>query len=171
MNKPAVCMVICVTIIIATVSGLAGELQPYQVIEVERNNTLKVSSTSCGKSQIKLIGVSIPGRNKQFFNKESTTFLDKLVQGQIWVEVDNQKCGPHNRLFGYVYLTDDKRPSNMINAMLLSMGYAKVLYYYPQNNEYMDLFVELEDTAQRLQLGIWNEKLNKEPTGPSCGCS
>ncbi len=88
--------------------------------------------------------------NPQPFSLDAKEFNHKLVKGKnIRVEFDIKKTDRYGRLLGYCFLGDI-----FVNAKLIEEGYA-VLYTFPPNVKYVDLFIQAQKKAQRMKKGLW----------------
>ncbi|MFH1519555.1 MAG: thermonuclease family protein [Candidatus Omnitrophota bacterium] len=93
------------------------------------------------------------------FSLEAKEFNRKLVEGKnIRIEFDIEKTDRYGRLLGYCFVDDI-----FVNAKLIEEGYA-VLYTWPPNLKYVDLFVESQDKARRLGKGLWSSFLTIDHT-------
>lgn len=164
-------LVVClVSLLIFPAPTLGSDLKSYEVTGIDDGDTIDVQTVNrCEENQIRYIGVNTPEQGKLFY-QQAKTFNSRLVGKTVWVETDEDICGPYDRLLGYVYLTDDKRRSNMVNAMLVAMGYATESYYAP-NDKYRDLFVQLEKTAKKLGLGLWPNGNGNGNGNGTCNCT
>jgi len=134
-------------------------LQDYSKIEVSEvidGDTVRLSN---GKL-LRYIGLDTPEirvkRNGQFiyspqpFSQEAKEYNRNLVEGRrIRVEFDTTKQDRYGRLLGYCFVDEV-----FVNAKLIEEGYA-VLYTYPPNVKYVDLFVKLQKAARKERRGLW----------------
>ena len=60
----------------------------------------------------------------------------------------------YDRLFAYVYLEDE-----MLNKMLLELGYARVMTIQP-NVKYCDVFIIAQRQAKDANQGFWKDFYN-----------
>ena len=128
-----------------------------RVLEVIDGDTIKLSN---GRS-LRYIGLDTPeirikdksGNFKylpQPFSLEAKEFNRKLVEGKnIRVEFDIEKTDRYGRLLGYCFV--DK---TFVNAKLIEQGYA-VLYTYPPNVKYVELFIDAQKKARKRKKGLW----------------
>lgn len=88
--------------------------------------------------------------NPQPFSLEAKEYNRKLVEGKpVRIEFDITKTDRYGRLLGYCYVDD-----TFVNAKLIEQGYA-VLYTFPPNIKYTDLFADLQRKARNQRKGIW----------------
>ncbi len=108
--------------------------------------------------KVRLIGVDTPEtvhpqKPVEFFGKEASDFVRKLLEGQkVKLEYDVQEKDHYGRALAYVYLED----GTFLNAELVKKGYAQVMTV-PPNVKFSDLFLDLQKDARERNLGLWNE--------------
>jgi micrococcal nuclease len=86
----------------------------------------------------------------QPYSLEAKEYNRHLVEGKVVkVEFDLNKYDKYGRLLGYCFVEDI-----FVNAKLIEEGYA-VLYTYPPNVKYADLFVNLQNQARDKKKGLW----------------
>ena len=86
----------------------------------------------------------------QPFSLEAKEYNRSLVEGKpLRIEFDVEKRDRYGRLLGYCFVGD-----TFVNGKLVEAGYA-VLYTYPPNVKYTDLFIQLQRKAQRSKKGLW----------------
>ena len=128
-----------------------------KVIEVIDGDTVKLSNGRL----LRYIGLDTPEvriKNKggnfkyqpQPFSLEAKEFNRKLVEGKlIRIEFDIEKTDRYGRILGYCFLDNV-----FVNARLIEQGYA-VLYTYPPNVKYVELFIEAQKKAREAKNGLW----------------
>lgn len=116
--------------------------------------------------RVRLLGVDTPEtvhptKGVQPYGKEASNFTkESLTAKNVWLEYDRNPTDRYNRHLAYVWLAKPERideetiRSNMFNAKLLALGYAKVMIIKP-NNKYADLFNKIQDEAKKAKAGIW----------------
>lgn len=67
----------------------------------------------------------------------------------VRLEKDISEVDKYGRLLRYVYVED-----LFVNKYLVEQGYAKVATY-PPDVKYSQLFLEVEQTARKNNLGLW----------------
>jgi len=91
--------------------------------------------------------------------KEVNQFIAQKILGKvIYLEFDKNQRDKNGRLLSYVWLKDVvPKPENasgyMLNAILVSNGYAQVLN--SSNTKYGNLFVSLQAKAKQSGKGLW----------------
>lgn len=126
------------------------------VSEVIDGDTVRLSN---GQT-LRYIGIDTPevrikkgGRfeyQPQPFALEARELNKTLVEGKrVRIEFDVQRYDRYQRLLGYCFVDDE-----FINAKLLSEGLA-VLYTYPPNIKYTELFVAAQKEARENKRGLW----------------
>jgi len=128
---------------------------PYDVRHVADGDTIKIET---GET-IRLIGVDTPETKHpqipiQRFGREASSFTKKTCYGQkVYIEYyKHSKYDKYNRLLAYVWVN-----GKMLNAELVSRGYAYVYRRYPCSRKAM--LVSLEAKARAEQRGLWNHGL------------
>ena len=128
-----------------------------KVLEVIDGDTVKLSNgrmlryigLDTPEVRIKAVGAGFV-YDPQPFSLEAKEFNRKLVEGKnVRVEYDIEKTDRYGRLLGYCFIED-----TFVNAKLIEEGYA-VLYTFPPNVKYTDLFVESQKKAQKKKKGLW----------------
>ncbi|UCC95403.1 MAG: thermonuclease family protein [Candidatus Omnitrophota bacterium] len=127
-----------------------------KVVEVIDGDTVKLSTGQL----LRYIGLDTPeirikkeGRfyySPQPYAYEAKEYNRSLVEGKfVSVEFDVDKKDKYGRLLGYCFID-----GVFVNAKLLEEGYA-VLYTYPPNVKYVDLFVSHQKQARKHKRGMW----------------
>jgi micrococcal nuclease len=117
-------------------------------VRLERGNILRYIGVDTPEVRVKRGGEWV--WQPQPYALEALRFNKQLVEGKyIRVEFDVERRDDYGRLLGYVFLDD-----TFVNAKLLEEGYA-VLYTYPPNVKYVDLFVRLQEQARKKRKGMW----------------
>ncbi len=128
-----------------------------RVLEVIDGDTIKLSNGRL----LRYIGLDTPevrikekaGDFKyrpQPFSLEAKEFNRKLVEGKlVRIEFDIEKTDRYGRLLGYCFLEE-----TFVNARLIEQGYA-VLYTYPPNVKYVELFIDAQKRAREAKNGLW----------------
>lgn len=102
---------------------------------------------------VRLLGIDAPEFGRCFY-AEAKDELTKLVNGkEVSLVSDslNEDVDKYDRLLRYVYLVD----GTSVNQILISTGYARHLSWFPiEQNEN---FANLEKTAKKAKLGLWQE--------------
>lgn len=128
----------------------------YKVQKVIDGDTIRLANGRL----LRYIGIDTPeirvknGDNfiysPQPFALEAKEYNQSLVFGKtIKVEYDVEKQDRYGRLLGYCFAD-----GVFVNAKLLEEGYA-VIYTYPPNIKYSDLFYKLQTDARKKNRGLW----------------
>lgn len=127
-----------------------------RAIEVTNGGVIHVELEDGRQERLWLIGVDIPedtARAKQH-EKEVITYIEsKLLERDVWLELDAQKRDRDGRLLAYVWLTpptevsDKEIRAKMLNAILLLEGYAQ-LAIVPPNVKYEEYFKKYQQEAE-----------------------
>lgn len=137
---------------------------------VKDGDTIDVYIPNRGYETIRYTGINTPETDdSEPFSKEARKFNSNLVNDKtVWLEYDKERRGPcfgsfydksgnrKRRVLAYVYLSNRKNISNMVNAILVVMGYAEATPYEP-NIKYKEVFADLEKKAKELGLGQWKD--------------
>ncbi|MCK4810171.1 MAG: thermonuclease family protein [Candidatus Omnitrophica bacterium] len=148
---------LCLIFLFFLACSQPSDFSHIKVVEVIDGDTVKLQ----GGRLLCYIGIDTPeirmkenGRwiyKPKPFALESKNFNRQLVEGKhVRVEFDLEKTDKYGRLLGYVFLEDD----TFVNARLLKGGYA-VLYTYPPNVKYADLFIARQREARESKKGLW----------------
>ena len=133
---------------------------PYEVVKVVDGDTLDVNID--GKTErVRMIGIDTPEsvHNDPSKNTEEgafvSDFMKEYVKGKsIYLEFDVGVRDKYDRLLAYVYLEDE-----MLNKMLLELGYARVMTIQP-NVKYCDVFIIAQRQAKDANQGFWKDFYN-----------
>lgn len=138
------------------VSCAPSNYSEIKVVEVIDGDTVRLSN---GKV-LRYIGLDTPEtrikRGGKFvygpqpFSLQATNYNRSLVEGKkVKIEFDLVKKDRYGRLLGYCFVE-----GVFVNAKLIEQGYA-VIYTFPPNVKYSDLFYQLQVQARESQKGLW----------------
>ena len=159
-----------IVIVLALFAGLIFTSRPVpaiaqtgpgeaRVIRVNDGDTITIRMD--GKTyRTRLIGFDAPEMGQEPWGKKAREHLRTMLKGSRWnvsVETDVEKYDKYNRLLVYLW-TKDK---TFINETMLADGYA-VLFTFPPNTRYVDLFKKAQRLAREKKLGIWGPDGLKE---------
>jgi micrococcal nuclease len=134
-------------------------LQEARVIRVNDGDTITLRMD--GKIyRTRLIGFDAPEMGQEPWGKKAREHLRTLLKDSKWnvsVETGLEQYDKYNRLLVYVW-TKDK---TFVNEKMLADGYA-VLFTFPPNTKYVDLFKKAQRTARENKSGIWGPNGLKE---------
>lgn len=89
------------------------------------------------------------------FSLEAKKLNEKLVDAKtVRLEFDVQKRDSYSRLLAYCFVKDSSGNEIFVNEELLKQGLA-LLYTFPPNIKYVDLFVAAQVRARESKRGIW----------------
>lgn len=114
--------------------------------------------------RVRYIGIDTPEtqhpvRGEEPYGREAAAFNHKLVDGRrVQLEKDISETDRYGRLLRYVWLPD----ANMVNALLVARGYARVSTYPPDVRHAQD-FLELERLARLEGIGLWRLGETSDP--------
>ncbi len=110
-----------------------------------------LEGTLLGSRQLlstRLIGIDTPEtvdprKPVQYFGKEASIFTEKILSKQnVYVTYDQNTKDKYNRLLAYVWLKINNN-FYMFNAILVLNGYAHNYPYFPFNEKYCQLRLEM----------------------------
>ena len=108
-----------------------------------------------GGARVRLRGVDTPEsvhprREVQYFAKESSAFLKKLIEGKkVLVQFDSYEQDPYGRDLAYLFLVD----GTFVNAEIVRRGYG--FTYTKKPFKYLKQFQEYQRQARSKGLGLW----------------
>lgn len=123
----------------------------YEVERIVDGDTLVLNQIG----KVRLIGVDTPETKDprkpvQYFGKEATQFLNRLVQHEeVRVEYDQSKQDRFQRTLAYVYLKN----GTFVNAEIIKQGYGHAYTKFPF--KHLEEFRKLEKEAREDQRGLW----------------
>lgn len=127
----------------------------YRVVRVVDGDTIVIQYQGT-EEKVRLIGVDTPesvhsdaSKNTPYGKVASDYTKAQLTGKIIQLEFDVQERDKYGRLLAYIYV-DGK----MYNKTLLEEGHAKVATF-PPNVKYVEEFQQIERTAQKNQVGMW----------------
>lgn len=142
------------TLIFLVFIGILCSQSYYKVTNVIDGDTYVLDNDI----RIRLIGIDTPEKLHplkplQFYSQEATDFAKQLVEGgKVRLEYDDEKIDKYGRTLAYVYLSD----STFVNKEMILQGYAYAYTKYPF--KYLKEFVEAENEARKLGIGLWKDK-------------
>jgi micrococcal nuclease len=148
-----------------------GETQQVEVTRVVDGDTIEVSPTVEGTSDVRLIGVDTPetvdpGEPVEPCGPEASAFTTEQLEGQqVTLEFDEERTDQYNRALAYVFKGEE-----LFNETLVREGYGEVLIIQPNDKYEQELLVAQGD-AQDEGIGIWansgcSYSGSPEPTTP-----
>ncbi|MCC5796981.1 MAG: thermonuclease family protein [Methylophaga sp.] len=106
--------------------------------------------------RVRLLGINTPEIANRYRDAEpggeaAKQWLEqRLADGVMFIEYDQTQLDQYGRLLAYCY----NESGEMLNEGLLRDGMA-MMTILPPNMRHSEVFTELEQAAQRQQLGIW----------------
>lgn len=113
------------------------------------------------EKRLRLIGIDTPesvhpdsSKNKPE-GEIASDYVDHLLHSgqKLYLEKDKSDTDRYKRLLRYVYLSEEKHLDQMLNAILLREGLAKVTIY-PPDDKYEKEFIKLEEKAREEERGF-----------------
>jgi len=127
------------------------------------------------EEKVRFIGVDTPEvfGGAEPLGREASSYTRRAIPvgANVWLETDVENRDRHGRLLAYVWVGQplDSTPgevrSKMLNARLVSAGYAKV-YTFPPNVKYAELFRTLQVEAREADRGLWGSAAVGAPPVP-----
>tara|TARA_Y100000310_G_C20647480_1_gene797454 strand:+ start:256 stop:774 length:519 start_codon:yes stop_codon:yes gene_type:complete len=115
---------------------------PYLVTNVIDGDTLDIETGE----RIRLSGINTPETGDCYSQKAKDALSQLTLNKYIYLERDIQNKGKYGRLLRYIYLNN-----TMINAFLVSEGYARVYDKYSETTKYYEELKQVEDQTK----GLW----------------
>ena len=142
----------------------SNKLNAYQLVRVVDGDTLVVIYNN-KETKVRMIGVNCPesvaqdeSRNTKE-GKIASDYTKSLLSNStvVYLEFDEDLYDQYDRLLAYVYTEDGE----MVNELLLEMGYARTMFYAP-NYKYQSRLESAEKSAQKSQAGFWPTKSGRD---------
>ena len=117
------------------------------------------------QEKIRLIGIDTPesvhtdDSKNTIYGEYASQYTKGILQESdtVYLEYDESIYDKYGRTLAYVWLNEDTSDiSNMLNAKLLSDGYACDKVYQP-NDRYANEFEQLRIYAESTDVGLWND--------------
>ena len=137
-----------------------GYSQKVKVARVIDGDTFVLSDSQ----RVRILGIDCPeiakpGKPAQPFGEEAKQKTKSLIEGKTIKLTFEKEAGYHDffgRLLAHAWLVGiNNKDSLFIQAELIKAGLAKVRYYSKQKR-YYGIFKNLERTAKKNKVGIWN---------------
>jgi micrococcal nuclease len=147
-----------VIIVMLLASGAAPHprLLDAVVVRVVDGDTIRVKLGDDRVERVRYIGVNAPElhhprKGEEPGGRQAAAVNRQLVDGRrVRLELDVRLRDRYGRLLAYVWVDDV-----MVNAELVSLGYAQVMTV-PPNVRYQSLFVKLQRDARESGRGLWH---------------
>ena len=126
-----------------------GNSPGSSLIRVERISDGDTVSVMVGGrlEKVRLIGIDAPEMAQRPWGKRAKQHLEDILAGSSWsvtIERDVVERDKYGRLLGYIRTSEGR----LINEMMVRDGYA-VLYTFPPNVKYVDLFTAAQREARK----------------------
>jgi micrococcal nuclease len=138
------------------VVNVESSRQKIKIIRIVDGDMVEIETGE----KVRYIGMDTPEtkhpiKTVQCFGVEASEKNRQLVEGKIVeMEKDVSNTDKYGRLLRYIWL-DGK----MINEVLVTEGFARVLTY-PPDVKYKDVFLAAEKQARELKKGLWGKVCN-----------
>lgn len=139
------------------------DLEEVQLVQVIDGDTIRIIGSDNLEYKVRLIGIDTPesvhsdaSKNNEFgtMASEHTKEMLKNVD-TLYLEYDVLPTDKYNRVLAYVWFSSDaSNISNMLNARILSDGYAMDKVYEP-NHKYAKQFEAIRTRAMETNTGLW----------------
>lgn len=160
----AILMIVLIISLLLVIYFVPQETEnTFYVKDVIDGDTIVVNK-GLAEYRIRYIGVDTPEMNfgkgePECFAKEARDFnISKVLNKKVTLKSDKEDRDRFDRLLRYVYIEENQNEV-MLNEILISSGYAKVLSIAP-NTMYAEKFKNLQDEAKKQNIGIWKECSN-----------
>jgi len=146
-----------------------------RVTKAVDGDTVYVKLENGKEEKARFIGVDTPESTTQVepYGKEAAAYTkSKLLNKDVWLELDVQERDKYGRLLAYVWLSpptkenDKEIRTKMFNAVLLLEGYAQVMTV-PPNVKYAEYFREYQQEAREKNAGLWGLEAKEEKPASS----
>lgn len=146
-----------------------------KVTKAVDGDTVHVRLKSGKEEKVRFIGVDTPESTMQVepYGKEAAAYTkSKLLNKDVWLELDVQERDKYDRLLAYVWLSPPTKESDkeirakMFNAVLLLEGYAQVMTV-PPNVKYAEYFRKYQQEAREKSAGLWGLEVKEEKPASS----
>ncbi|MEE1255560.1 MAG: thermonuclease family protein [Lachnospiraceae bacterium] len=141
-----------------------GTLTECTVVEVIDGDTF-IGDFGGVQEKIRLIGIDTPesvhsdDSKNTVYGEYASQYTKGILQESdtVYLEYDESVYDKYGRTLAYVWLNENTSDiSNMLNAKLLSDGYACDKVYQP-NDRYADEFEQLRIFAESNDVGLWKD--------------
>lgn len=146
-----------------------------RVTKAVDGDTVYVKLENGKEEKVRFIGVDTPESTTQVepYGKEAAAYTkSKLLNKDVWLELDVQERDKYGRLLAYVWLSPPTKESDkeirakMFNAVLLLEGYAQVMTV-PPNVKYAEYFRKYQQEAREENAGLWGLGVEEEKPASS----
>lgn len=141
-----------IVIIVSLISLGSAHSAYYNVKHVVDGDTIVLQTGE----QVRYLGIDAPelahdGEPNEFMAAQSRLFNRAQVgRSRVRLEFDLERKDHHGRLLAYVLLEN----GNMVNAMLVRQGLARVLAVRP-NLRYFRVLLDSQREAMKEKIGLW----------------
>lgn len=128
------------------------------------------------EEKVRFIGVDTPEifGGVEPLGRQASSYTERAIPlgMNVWLETDVENRDRHGRLLAYVWVeqpldsTAAEVRSKMLNARLVSAGYAKV-YTFPPNVKYAEVFRALQVEAREANRGLWDPAATEAEAVPA----
>lgn len=168
--------IFCLLLLLLFTPAAASDYQRVVVSRHTDGDTFYVKDSAGREYKVRLIGVNTPetkhpSKGVEVYGKEASDFTARMLpKGKtVYLEKDVSETDRYGRLLRYVWLQQPAKSAaeqelrgKMLNAVLLSEGYARVSTY-PPDVKYAENFRKLERGARGAKKGLWAYDGKKEP--------
>ncbi len=134
-------------------------------------DTIVVTKGGGESITIRFIGINTPesvapegytektGKENNDYGKKASDYTKSLLKDTdiLYLEYDEEFTDSYGRTLAYVYLSDTGLMSDMVNAKLLTDGYASLMQIEP-NIRYAEEFKALFEAARDKKAGLWQDE-------------
>ncbi|MDO8963337.1 MAG: thermonuclease family protein [Coriobacteriia bacterium] len=146
---------------VASATPAPNAVETATVVEVTDGDTVRVRTVARGVRDVRLIGMDTPETETRTdpYGAQASAFVRTTVPAgrTVWLEYDVEASDMYGRDLAYLWLSEptaDSARTEMLNAVLVAQGFAR-LYTYPPNVKYTDLLLALQGEARDANRGLW----------------
>lgn len=147
----------------AKVNDKRASLEKVRLVHIADGDTVTVVAGDGLEYRVRLIGIDTPesvntdeAKNNEYglmASEHTKNILDGTKE--LYLEYDKEDIDKYGRLLAYVWLSKDQSSiNNMLNARILSDGYAIDMGYEP-NDKYAKEFKAIRNEADKNCRGLW----------------
>lgn len=141
------------------------EIEEVELVRVIDGDTIVVASEKDEEETIRLLLIDTPEtvhpeKEEELFGKEAKRFVERSLNGTVYIERGVEEKDKFGRTLAYVYkkepIYDADFLSESVNAQLVRHGLARVAYVYEPNTKYANKYRDFEELAKSEELNIWS---------------
>ncbi len=145
-----------------------AELEPVKYVYAKDGDTIGVTGMDGESFTVRLIGIDAPesvapetyteksGKENGTFGKTAAEYLTLILKDcdLLFLEYDEERKDPYDRVLAYVYLTNNADITESVNYKMMKDGYAVSMEIAP-NVKYCKDLKAAENDAKSAGRGLW----------------